>query len=133
MAMTKAEKAEMDRLREARDMARALRWPEYAEPEPISREEVRSFVGNGYSDTKVMKGWFSNRHSEVPTLGCSNGINHNPTGTERTTSQEPGVMYRTKLDALRVIRLAKTVQFARKLAELDAAIAAEGAPQEIDR
>lgn len=127
MPMTKAEKAEMDNLRAARDMARALRWPEYAEPAPIPREEIRAFVGHSCDDRKVMQGWFANHHYGALTLGCSNGINHNRQGTERLSTQGPGTMYRTKMDALRVIRLAMTTEFARKLAKIDAEIAAEAA------
>lgn len=40
--MTKKEQAEFDALRLERDMARALRWPEYAVAAPMTTDEIRA-------------------------------------------------------------------------------------------
>ncbi|MDW7555342.1 hypothetical protein D9623_33445 (plasmid) [Azospirillum brasilense] len=130
MAMTKAEKAEMEALREARDLARALRWPEYAEPAMIPPPD---FSGSHTS------GWLFNTYRLTAQLGgmgdavyrawsesTTHGDGQSPI-PHRSATQGGVHLFATRLDALKALRLAVTEEFARKLARVDAEIAAESA------
>jgi hypothetical protein len=126
MAMTKKEQEEMALLREARDMARAMRWPEYPCPARMTAAEINAAkvpggVKHG-SQQMVARGWFF--WGTRVTYGCSDGIHHAVEG-DVTTSQNAGRMFRTKLDALRAMRIERTIEVARELARIDAMIEAE--------
>lgn len=135
MSMTKAEKAEMDALRTARDLARALRWPEYSEPQAMTEAEVRadrSFKMNPRygADQYACAGWTANLSSyswskpEVRQLFSSGSSNTtDPAG--QNWSQGMGQLYRSKIDALRRLRLELTQEYAGRLAAVDAMIANE--------
>jgi hypothetical protein len=122
MAMTKKEQEEMRLLREARDMARALRWPDYSMPSAMTREEIEAAKAPGgmrFSQLQmVARGWFANAFSGQVTYGCSDGVHHSASG-DTTTTQQMGRMYRTKKEALRVVRIERTIQYAAALAALD--------------
>lgn len=130
MAMTKAERQEMDNLREARDMARALSWPNYATPAPMTPAEIAaapkvSMRNDGYPGTKdVACGWFMNSYSRQVSKGWSAGNSHSTT-MHPGGSQGGGKMYATKFDALLAMRIEVTEMLARQLAAIDALIAAE--------
>lgn len=132
MAMTKKEQAEMDRLRDARDFARALRWPEYAEPTKIPVpdgpfgfhtqgwdfrvQRAVEMAGRPHrsADDLVIEAWSeSNAH----------GMGQHITGFGRSASQGGIELYETRADALRALRLDVTERFARVLATIDAEIA----------
>ena len=121
MAMNKTEKAEFEAFKRERDMARSLRWPEYSKPERMTAAEIKMEMAA--TGENVARGWFENSYSQLVSRGCSNGVSHNPNG-DKTSSQNAGVMYRYKSEALRVMRLKMTEQFAKDLAKVDAQIAA---------
>lgn len=133
MAMNKAEKAELEEARNALALVRAMHFPDYPVPEPMTYEEINaSFVDGGkqFGQTqRVARGWFYNAnlgghggYSNGVTHGCSNGINHSREG-DVTTTQQAGRMYRTKLEALQALRHDLTTQAAKVLAAVDAQIA----------
>lgn len=97
-------------------LARAFCWPTQPEPKPISHEEIEA----NSSYDKPMPGWFSHTNAErfAATLGCSTTISHNREG-KFTTSQNMGVMYHTKAEALLVCRWQMCRSFAAALARLD--------------
>jgi hypothetical protein len=135
MAMNKSEKAEMEALRNALALSRAMRFPDYPVPQPMTYEEIRSSLTDGGlrfgSRQKVARGWFYNAHlgghgpySNRVTYGCSDGIHHSIDG-DVTTSQGTGQMYRTREEASRALRHELTTKCAEVLAAVDRAIAAQ--------
>lgn len=125
MAMTKAEKAEMDTLREARDLARALAWPSYPCPSPMTYDEVRANLtteipasyGRG-QPRKVCVGWFKSAYNGTVSKGWSDGISHSTT-MHPDGSQNKGLIYRTYDDAAHALRHELTIKLARQLADAD--------------
>lgn len=133
MAMNKSEKAEMDRLRHDLALARAMRWPDYPRPAPMTREDIAANLIDGGmkygSPQKVARGWFVFSHlggfsDGRVSYGCSDGIHHSAEG-DATTTKQMGVMYATKRDALHVLRLELTEKCAEILARVDRMIAEE--------
>ena len=133
MAMNKFERAELKRLWADLALARAMRWPSYVKPSPVTPEWIKANLVDGGirygSPQKVARGWFYNAylgtHSEPDaTYGCSNGISHNRDG-DTITTQNMGRMYETKLEALQALRLDLTEQCAKLLASVDSKIADE--------
>lgn len=132
MAMTKAEKAELERLRADLALARALRWPDYPRNAPMTQDDIKANLVEGsvyYSKRRQMvaRGWFYNAYlggygNPTVTYGCSDGINHSREG-DTTTSQQAGVMYRTKSEALQNLRLDLTEKCANILADVDRQLA----------
>lgn len=120
MAMNKSEKAEFDAFKLERDMARSLRWPEYTKPVRMTDAEIKMEMAR--SGANVARGWFQNAYRHAVTYGCSNGVSHNTDG-EKTTSQNSGYMFRYKSEALRAMRIEMTLDYAKKLAGVDASIA----------
>ena len=123
--MTKTEKAEMEHLRSELASARALHLPDYAKPERLTRDELTPTEGQ-YSGG-VVTAWYqwNAETSYQVSEGCSDGVGHNPSGTDRTNSQSVGEFYRTKMEALRVVRHEMTERFAKALAAVDAEIEKE--------
>ena len=128
MAMTKKEQAELQRLRDDLDLARAMRWPDYAQPAPMTEAEIKANLVEGGlkygSRQMVARGWFCAASTGRVTYGCSSGLFHSREG-DTTNTQNMGVMYATKADALRAMRIEMTQAFARNLAEVDKQIMAE--------
>ena len=123
--MTKAENTEMNRLRSELAFARALRWPDYPKPERLTRDQLTP-VRNQYSGGVVTAWHQANYETNYRVSeGCSDGVSHNPSGTNKTTSQSVGEFYRTRLEALRVVRHEMTERFAKALAAVDAEIEKE--------
>lgn len=121
--MTKTEKAYVETLELGIKMAKALRWPEYNHPAPMTRAEIEAAKPSP-DFSAVARGWFANPFGEGRvTYGCSSGSLHSTEG-EKTNSQTMGVMYVTELDALKSIRLVLTERYAKHLAKLDERIAA---------
>jgi hypothetical protein len=129
MAMTKKEALEMADLRKALAEAKALRFPTYRVVPPMTREEILAGLVDGDmrygSPQKVTPGWFYNGHNDDVRLGCSNGSGHDSWNSRATSSQGMGRMYRTKLEALRNLRLDVTQICAERLAKIDRWIAEE--------
>lgn len=122
MAMTKAERAEMDRLREELALARALRYSGMQAPERMP-----------LPDTGFQNGWSFNVHSgEVSgmwTERMAHGWGHRAEGgTGGSVSQNGRRIYSTRRDALIALRLAMEEQSAKKLAAIDALIERENTP-----
>lgn len=125
MAMSKKEQQEVERLKAELAMARALRWPSFANPPTMTRDEIKeALVPGGIrygSPCKVARGWFMNSHSRSVTYGCSDGYRHAREG-DAPGSQECGRMYRTEADAWRAMRHEATLRAAKELADIDAQI-----------
>jgi hypothetical protein len=133
MAMTKGEKAELEAARNALALVRAMHFPDYPVPQPMTTDEIKAGLvdgGNKWGAPKrVARGWFYNVHISSShgkpfsvTYGCSNGIHHAREG-DTTNSQNAGRMYRTKDEALRAARHEATTVVAKVLAAIDEAIA----------
>lgn len=122
MPMTRAEKAQMEALR----IRAAFSWPPPPPPR-LSAEEIGSLVNNSAEKLAVL--WTYNAYSTEVTQGCTNGIHHCRTGTDRITTQSAGgPWFHTKADAIRALRSEKAAEFAKQLARLEQQLAeAEGA------
>jgi hypothetical protein len=127
MAMNKKEQAEMQSLRDALDMARAMRWPDYPLPAPVTRAWIDANLVDGGmrhgSPQKVARGWFYNSYFDSLsrpriTYGCSNGVHHETSG-DTTSTQTMGRMYATKREALQALRIELTQRCAGILASID--------------
>lgn len=127
MAMTKAEKARVEEL----ETALALHWPSYAEPRPMTREEIEATKVRvrpesdvrGYGRELVALGWFTNAHSGELSQGWSDGMYHNRHNiTGDSASHNMGRMYRTRSEAAMSLRLEMSRLFAGKLAAIDRSI-----------
>lgn len=130
MAMTKTEQKRMADLEDALRRARAMRWPEYNMPAPMTEADIAANLVDGgikySSPERVARGYFANSYSGRVTYGCSNGVHHSTSG-DTTTTQHMGVMYATEVDAWRAVRYEMTEKFAAQLAKVDQEIAnAEG-------
>lgn len=126
--MNKAEKERMVEL----ETALALHWPSYAEPRPMTREEIEAAkVDAPLKDTSVYKsrprafGWFYNAHNGQITEGWSDGISHCRHGRDGSASQEMGRMYRTREEAAKAMRLEMSRHFATRLSAVDRVIRGE--------
>ena len=125
MAMNKKEQAEMDRLRSDLALARAMRWPSYPKPAPVTREWIDANLVDGGlkygKPQRVARGWFINSYVSFVsaphvTFGCSDGYNHDREG-DTTAVQQMGCMYATKEEALQALRWEVTERVAAILAE----------------
>lgn len=122
MAMTKAERAALDKAEHEARLARALRFPTDPLPKPMTQNEVvaaraHEVVRYGHI-TLVTRSWFQNTYSLRVSFGCSDGHTHCKDGTD-SFSQTMGCMYRTKAEALRVMRHEKVREVAEILAKID--------------
>ena len=137
--MNKAEQKRLDTILLERDMARALRRPEYGMPKQIppptfndpwstfttgfvinSHRAMNGAVGNG-----VIPAWsrFTTHDLGGPTP---------PTGPGMRTCSQGGIpLFATRRDALMALRLELTVICAERLAKLDRMIEEESASQPI--
>lgn len=130
MAMNKKELAEMERLRADLALARALRWPSYPKPKPVTREWIEANLIDGdpkYGSgrpSRIAQGWFYSaylggyRGPDV-SHGCSDGLYHSPSDPRKTTTQNMGRMYATKAEALMALRHDVTETVANILARID--------------
>lgn len=135
MAMTKAERALVEELTTARDLARSLRWPEQPRPQPYTEEEIQAIVqtrATGVPGGAVASGWMINVHTKQVDVGWTTLHTHKWGYSSRETmdvhtssAQGMGQVYRTYLDALMALRFDLTVKFAEELAEIDQLIAEE--------
>lgn len=128
MAMTKAEQARMAELERALSLARAMCWPSYRSPAPMTEADIKAnLVAGGIKwgdrPQMVARGWFahSSSHPRV-TYGCSDGINHD-SDSDKTSTQRMGRMFFTEIEAWRMVRIELTERFAAELAKVDAKIA----------
>jgi hypothetical protein len=140
MAMNKKEQAEMDALRNALAEAKAMRWPDYPAPAPVTRQWIEANLVDGGMKygrpQKVARGWFYNSHlggygSPGVTYGCSDGMNHDKV-EDKTSVQGAGRMYATKLEALQALRIELTQRCAGILASVDRQILDAGLPDADD-
>lgn len=128
MAMTKAEQARMARFERDVALAKAMAWPTYSAPAPMTKADIESNLVDGgvryagHFPQQVARGWFANsfQHGNV-SFGCSNGTNSNSSG-DTTCSQGMGRMFVSELDAWRTIRLELTERYAENLARIDVEI-----------
>lgn len=126
MSMNKKEQAALDKAIADRDAARALRWPEYDKPSPMTDEEVSAAptidVPTDWSGTrKAVPGWDYNEYAGEVFKVLRSGrawAAHYVEGQRPSWSQH-GRIFRTKADALRGLRYSLTVAYAEKLASID--------------
>ena len=122
MAMTKAERAALDKAEHEARLARALRFPTDPVPKQMGLDEIAAAMTHksvkyGREHT-VARGWFYNTYAARVSFGCSDGTFHNKDG-DTTSTQTPGSMYRTKAEALRAMRHEKVREVAEILAKID--------------
>lgn len=120
--MNKKEQAEFDDAKQQATMAISLGWPTLPKPKPMNVDR---------SSGNLTIGYFINVHTaitgrswngEIVTKGCSNGINHNPNDSTKTSTQGRGLMYETKAQALLALRWEVCEHAAKVLAAIDQAI-----------
>ena len=128
MAMTKKEREQFDKAIHERNMARAMRWPEYDHPKPAPVQtnggielSFRGYVVTGSFNGLIGAGpqlrgvWstrVSHQHSEPDATAPPSG----------TSSQGTGKAYLTQADAWRAYRLEITRKIAAHLAMIDGEI-----------
>lgn len=110
------------------NLRKALCWPSYTAPEPMPAPDYPDHT-EGY-DVNVYRAERGELAHAI-TAGWSE-CNRHGTGAykdsrERTASQRGVPLYRTRVDALRTLRVALSKKFAAILAEIDAAIEKEEA------
>lgn len=119
MAMTKAERAVMDTLRDELALAKALRYSGLVEPERMAIPD------DGY-----VKGWDFNAHSDEVderwSERSSSGYGTYQTNPHLRSERRDGRrLYATRRDALIGLRLAMEKRCAKQLAAIDALIERE--------
>ncbi|ABS14238.1 hypothetical protein Oant_1522 [Brucella anthropi ATCC 49188] len=127
--MNKTEKAEMERLRHDLALSRALRWPSYPSPSPMTRDDIEAskcdVVARFGTSSKVARGYFANVHSIRVDKGWSDGFRHGY--SDNSSTQGMGRLFRTDVEAWQYLRHEVTVRYAGELAFIDRMIAeAEG-------
>jgi hypothetical protein len=122
MAMTKAERLELETARNELAAAKALGWSGHKAPELLP---VPSYPGH-------TKGWVYNTHRISVERAWSESIAHGyglyPGADPRHCyGRQDGIrLYATERDALIALRLAAEKLYAEKLADIDAKIAGAG-------
>lgn len=96
----------------------ALRWTQVVETDVA--------IPGSYST--LAKGWLFNTHYLIAERSCSSSVYHAYGRDDKTTSQNPRRLYSTQLLALKACRNAVELESAKRLATLDAAIAALETP-----
>ena len=130
MAMTKAEKAEMEQLRMALALSRAMKWPDYPVPAHMTEAEIRTSITEEvehYGHLKAVAAGFNAyfpSYVKAPTVDrvISDGMGHSSSGGS-SWAQGAGRLYRTPREALMALRHKKTKEVAEMLAAIDLAIA----------
>lgn len=122
MAMTKAEKAEMQTLKTELGMAQAMYISD-----PVERDVPVPAHGTGYPT--YAEGWDFNTHTgkvfRAWTTTVAHGTFYERTGERSTGSQRPTPLFSTELLALRALRRSVARKAASELALLDERIAYE--------
>jgi len=117
MAMNKAERAEMENLKQQLAIERAWRRTQQVQPDVMPPS---SFSG-------LSVGWVSCGADYQPFVSeaCSSSVFHSVGRTDKTTTQRAICMYSTKILALKQSRYRLEQYAATKLAEIDAMIEEE--------
>ena len=95
-------------------------WPQFERPTPLDIE-AEIYRDGG---PRLVVGWFATLTGTV-RQGCSDMHSHSVSRTDKTDTQQMGVMYATKLDALKVARWNLAEKMAEELARLDREIEKE--------
>jgi hypothetical protein len=128
MAMNKKEQLYVASLEHQVRVAKAFRFPDYPEPRHMTREEIDERKNGPKGVTvekwgrpqKIALGWFVNTYQNgTVNQGCSDGACHDFWDTKGTSAQGMGEMFKTKLEALKFLRIKKTEEFAEALAKID--------------
>jgi hypothetical protein len=137
MAMTKAERAQMDALR----VRCALGWPPNP-PAPVDLQVAKAATGATW-----LRLWWVNRHTQTVGLGVTNATSlcstSNPSdealesrhaGRSHVTMSQGagGPWYASELDALRALHHATALECAEKLARLSERVEAASEPPQKD-
>jgi hypothetical protein len=135
MAMTKAEKAKLDKieaLQQELRLAKAFSWPIGPEPEPLSADEIdRRHKAAKLKWNEGVPLWHAHVWSEgfSVQLGCSNGSSHSTSVSPRDGTycglKGCGTFFESRLDALLWARHKLTRVLAEKLARIDREIEVE--------
>jgi hypothetical protein len=123
MAMNKKEQAAFDDLQAQLRIAKALRFTE-----PVKTDVP---IPESFRDSSLAKGWLYNAYvSGNPRVekSCSSSVHHSFGNDDKTTTQGACRLYSTKLRALRAMRHEVEQRVAKILADIDAEIEAEVAP-----
>lgn len=130
--MTKAEKAEFERIKHEVRLARAFSWPVGSVPEPLSADVIKKLAETAKcKDGNGIVLWYARVWLEGFTVsrGCSNGRNHSDSlGVSENrycNFQGCGTFFRTRLEALLWVRCKMTRLVAEKLAAIDLKIEQE--------
>jgi hypothetical protein len=119
MAMNKKEQAQMDELRQALRLAKALRWT----------EEVKTDVAPPSTYSSHVSGYVYSSHGgrvePAWTSSVSHGRGYSEPQSRISGSQRAINMYSTKLLALRALRHAVELECAKKLSDIDTQIEQE--------
>lgn len=127
MAMTKAEKAELEKARQELALMKALRFSGMIEPELMPKP----------TGSDLVEGWTMNEHGDGRVEICTTAAYTHWRGHSLSKvtasaghdlfrlsgSQSGRTLYRSKADALRALRLAKEREFSGALAFIDQRIA----------
>lgn len=127
MAMTKAEKAELEKAWQELALMKALRFSGMVEPEKMEKP----------TGSDLVEGWTMNDHGDGSVEICTTASHKHWRGhsiAKVTSSQGKDLyrmggsqngrtLYRSKADALRALRLAKEREFSGALAFIDQRIA----------
>ena len=114
MAMNKAEREELERLKQEVALAKALRFSALPAPvliPPPDSGTTTGWIMNSYYFGSVEQAW---SESDAHGFGLKSGV--------QTGSRDGISLYRSKLDAYVGLRLAKEMEFAKHLADIDAII-----------
>lgn len=115
MSMNKKEREQMQQLEHDLRIAKALRFTEPVESD-VAIPETLPEIRNGYD---------FNIHAERVDLACTSAINHSFGQHGKTTSQRPCRLFSSRLLALKALRHAMELEFARRLAAIDTQISQE--------
>jgi len=117
MAMNRKEKDELESLRSALAISRAVIF----RTDPLPKR-----MGPHTGDYRtVTVGWHQNTYSQRVEQGCFSSIGHSRNSTVKTDCQGTGEFYATREEALIVMREEMALDYAVKLAKVDAEIEAE--------
>lgn len=112
--MTKKEQAAFQQAKDMAEQAIALGWPTEPEPKPLN---LAGLLTTG----PLFIGWWFNSYGDEPKIGegCSDGVFHSKSSTQKTDSQGCGKFYATKSEAALALRWELCRKYAKTLAWVD--------------
>lgn len=124
MAMNKKEAQHLESTEHSLALARAMAWPNFDLPEPMTADRVKELQGDRGRGSHVVA-WFVNTGYRQVTKGYTNGSNHCSDGKSSAyLSRDRGFCFETQKAALQWLRIHVTEECAAKLAAIDAELRA---------